>query len=184
MSVSIVYETHSTTMDNENGIATGWLPGELSTAGRAQARELGERRRDDNIAAIYVSDLARALETVRIAFEGSAVPVVVDARLRECNYGRFNGMPAAQLHNERASHVDVAWPDGESYEEVVRRTRPLLADVLARWDNERVLLVGHSANWWALDHLLDGRDMNELVVRDFDWRPGWEYTLATNDLIG
>jgi len=27
MTIQIVFETHSTTEDNENGIATGWLPG-------------------------------------------------------------------------------------------------------------------------------------------------------------
>ena len=54
MSVSIVYETHAISTDNEAGIATGWLPGRLSETGRTGARELGERRRDDGIAAIYV----------------------------------------------------------------------------------------------------------------------------------
>jgi len=41
MAISLVYETHSTTLDNEAGVATGWLPGELSPAGRGGARELG-----------------------------------------------------------------------------------------------------------------------------------------------
>jgi hypothetical protein len=34
MTVEIVYETHSVTTDNEAGIATGWLPGQLSDEGR------------------------------------------------------------------------------------------------------------------------------------------------------
>lgn len=33
MAVQIVFETHATTRDNEAGIATGWLPGELSDEG-------------------------------------------------------------------------------------------------------------------------------------------------------
>ena len=38
MTVEIIFETHSITVDNEAGIATGWLPGRLSAAGReAQA---------------------------------------------------------------------------------------------------------------------------------------------------
>ena len=49
MSVSIVFETHSISTDNEAGIATGWLPGRLSESGRTAARELGARRRDDGI---------------------------------------------------------------------------------------------------------------------------------------
>ncbi len=176
--LTLVYETHSTTTDNQAGIATGWLPGELSETGRQQARELGERRRDDGIAAIYVSDLKRALDTVAIAFEGSDLSVIVDARLRECNYGRLNGTPRTELDGQRGVRVDEAWPDGESYRDVVERTRTLLDDVQTQWAGQRVLWVGHSANRWALEHLVLGRDLVELVVAEFGWQPGWEFTLA------
>jgi hypothetical protein len=30
MAVSVVFETHSVTVDNERGVTTGWLPGQLS----------------------------------------------------------------------------------------------------------------------------------------------------------
>ena len=63
MSVELVYETHAITTDNEAGIATGWLPGVLSAAGQDSARELGVRRRNDGIETVYVSDLARAVQT-------------------------------------------------------------------------------------------------------------------------
>jgi broad specificity phosphatase PhoE len=181
MAVTLVYETHATTTDNEAGIATGWLPGELSERGRVQAAELGARRRDDGIDRVYVSDLARALETVRIAFEGSRLPVSVDSRLRECNYGRLNGMPRARLDAERARHVDEAWPGGERYRDVVERTRSFLEDVRERHGGGhgggRVLVVAHSANRLALDHLLLGHDLAALVAAPFEWRPGWEYVL-------
>jgi alpha-ribazole phosphatase/probable phosphoglycerate mutase len=179
VSLQLVYETHAITTDNEAGIATGWLPGRLSARGRETAAELGARRWDDGLAAVYVSDLERALETVRIAFGGSPIPVVVDPRLRECNYGALNGMPRARLDRERAGHVDVPWPGGESYRDVVERTRTLLADLVARWDGQRVLVVAHSANKHALDHLLLGRDLGELVAPGMDWRPGWEYEIPT-----
>ena len=41
MAVELIYETHSLTVDNERGVATGWLPGELSARGRALARAIG-----------------------------------------------------------------------------------------------------------------------------------------------
>ena len=47
MAIELVFETHSTTVDNEEGRATGWQPGRLSEQGRAQARQLGQRRRRD-----------------------------------------------------------------------------------------------------------------------------------------
>ncbi|MEJ7772125.1 MAG: histidine phosphatase family protein [Geodermatophilaceae bacterium] len=67
MAVQLIYETHSTTRDNEAGIATGWLPGELSEAGVQNAADLGERRRDDGIDVIYASDLQRAVQSTQIA---------------------------------------------------------------------------------------------------------------------
>ncbi|MFS8580670.1 MAG: histidine phosphatase family protein, partial [Novibacillus thermophilus] len=68
-----------------------WLPGRLSERGRAVAVELGERRRDDGLAAVFTSDLDRAVETARIAFVGTDIPVFQDKRLRECDYGELNG---------------------------------------------------------------------------------------------
>jgi alpha-ribazole phosphatase/probable phosphoglycerate mutase len=173
-----VYETHSTTTDNEAGIATGWLPGRLSAAGRRQAAELGDRRRNDGIAAVVVSDLARAQETAQIAFAGSDLEIITDARLRECNNGRLNGHPVAELAPQRPRHVLDPWPEGESYMDVVKRTRLLLDDLVTQWSGARLLLVGHSANKWALDHLLLVADLEELAGAGMDWRPGWEYVVS------
>ncbi len=175
MTLSIVYETHSLTEDNEAGIATGWLPGKLSADGRRLARELGERRRNDGIAAVFVSDLARAVETADIAFEGSGIPLLLDWRLRECDYGSLNGAPVDLLRGERGKHISVPFPGGESYDAVVARTRPVLADLKARFDGQRVLIISHSANKWALDVILNGARLESLVDAGFPWREGWEY---------
>ena len=76
MAIEIVYETHSITEDNEQWIATGWLPGRLSDAGRNNAGALGQRRGDDGLATILPSDLQRAIETVEVALAGSGIPVL------------------------------------------------------------------------------------------------------------
>ncbi len=177
MAVEIIYETHSLTMDNETGFATGWLPGQLSEAGRRLARELGERRCRHGIAAVFVSDLARAVETAEIAFSGSGIPIYQDARLRECNYGSLNGMPVARLVSERSRHIDEPYPDGQSYREVVDQMRDFLRDLAAGWDGSRVLIIAHSANKWALDHLLNGVVLEDLVDVPFGWQEGWLYEL-------
>ena len=177
MGVELTYETHATTEDNEQGVATGWLPGRLSARGRREAVLLGDRRRPEGYAAVLVSDLARAVETVAIAFAGSDVPVRQDARLRECDYGDLNGCRAADLARKRLIHVEIPFPGGQSYAQVVDQTRDLLDEVRAEFDRARVLLVAHSANRWALQHLLDGTPLAEVVAAPFDWRPGWSWTL-------
>ena len=180
MTVEIIYETHSTTTDNEAGIATGWLPGQLSREGRRQAQQLGLRRRDQNIAAVFVSDLQRAVETAEIAFAGSGISIYRDARLRECNYGALNGMPVAQLTHERRRRIDEPYPAGQSYRQVVAQTRDFLDELVARWDGSRVVVIAHSANRWALDHLLQGAALEDLVDAPFGWQEGWWYLLPTD----
>jgi broad specificity phosphatase PhoE len=175
--LDLVYESHSTTVDNEERRATGWLPGVLSAAGREQARALGARRRNDRLDAVFSSDLARAVETARIAFEGSEIPLLLDWRLRECNYGQLNGKPVAELDPGKASRVDTPYPGGESYRQVVDRVASFLDD-LGRWfDGGRVLIISHASPHWAIQTLLLGRPLEELVVEPFEWQDGWLYRL-------
>lgn len=180
MAVQLVFETHSTTLDNERGIATGWLPGELSPQGRENARELGERRRDDGIACVFTSDLARAVETVEIAFAGSSIEIREDERLRECNYGELNGVPVEQLE-PRSRFIDEPFPGGQSYRDCVRLMAGFLADVEREFDGRRVLVIGHSAQRWALRELLDGVPLRLLVDAPFRWQEGWEYAMPDDD---
>ena len=92
----------------------------------------------------------------------------------------LNGMPTEQLEGERVRHVDEPWPHGESYRQVVERMRSLLVDLLARWDGFRILLVSHSANRSAFDHLLLGEDLHNSVAAGMAWQEGWEYVVPSD----
>jgi len=173
VSVRITYVTHSTTTDSEAGIATGWNPGVLSELGREQARELGERYAGTQFDAIYVSDLARAVDSATIAFGEGAFRL--DARLRECDYGARNGTPITRA--ERIEHATKPFPGGESYADVVERMRGLLVDLGAQHRGEHVLLVAHSAPRVALEHLLNGVPLDEAVAMPNEWQPGWSYVV-------
>jgi hypothetical protein len=49
--------------------------------------------------------------------------------------------------------------------------------VAVRWAGRRVLIVGHVATWWALEHRLHGRPLDDLADAPFRWQEGWEYVL-------
>jgi 2,3-bisphosphoglycerate-dependent phosphoglycerate mutase len=178
VAIELVFETHATTVDNELGRATGWRAGQLSAQGRAQARRLGDRRTSDGIAAVFSSDLARAAETASVAFGTSAIPVLLDWRLRECDYGLRNGMPVAELQAGRRGHLDRPYPGGESWRQAVGRVGRFLGDLPLRWDGQRVLVIGHVATRWGLDHFITGVALEDLAEQDFAWQEGWEYRLS------
>ena len=177
MTVRITFETHSTTTDNENGIATGWLPGELSSTGREQARLLGKRRRMDAVDAVFTSDLARAVETAALAFQPTTIPILHDWRLRECDYGELNGAPRSQVIEPLLEYLSVPYPGGESWTEAIARVGGFLRDLPARWAGCHVVVIGHVATRWGLDHFINDRPLEELAAQEFSWQEGWEYAL-------
>ena len=167
------------TTDFPRSAATGWLPGRLCARGRANAAEMGWRRRDDGIAAVFTSDLRRAAETAEIAFGDTDIPILYDWRLRECDFGVRNGSPAAQLRLDRMDYLDQPYPGGESHRQAVQRVAGLLADLPTRWAGRRVMVIGHVATQRALEHVINGVSVQELTAADFEWRAeGWEYRLG------
>jgi alpha-ribazole phosphatase/probable phosphoglycerate mutase len=100
-------------------------------------------------------------------------------RLRECNYGELNGVPVARIAAERANRVATPFPGGQSYTDVVRATETFLRELETQWNGRRVLLIAHSANLWALQVLLGGARLEDLVTAQFDWQPGWFFTSPT-----
>ena len=174
MAINIVFETHSWTEDNDRGVATGWRHGRLSPRGEALARELGDRRRDDGIAAVFTSDLYRAVQTVEIAFEDSTIPVLHDWRLRECDYGELNGMPARAVHSA-VKDLDEAYPGGESWLAAIQRVSRFLDDLPLRWGGTRVLVVGHVATLMGLEHRINGVPLDDIRSVFDPWREGWEF---------
>lgn len=170
----IVFETHATSLDNEAGLASGWFDVDLSPAGEQQAAELGARYAVTPPDVAFTSDARRARRTVEIAF-GNQVDIVCDRRLRECDYGRLTRASTSDIDAIRHSHIDAPFPDGESYRDVVSRVREWLDEVLQQHAGTTVLVVGHRATWYALEHLLAGRPLADVIAAEWRWQPGWHY---------
>jgi alpha-ribazole phosphatase/probable phosphoglycerate mutase len=80
---------------------------------------------------------------------------------------------------ERSRRIEVPFPGGQSYRDVVDQTASLLEDLRARHDGQTVVLIGHSANLWALEHLLAGAQLQELVDAPSTWQEGRRFRLDT-----
>ncbi len=175
--VTIIFETHSTTVDNEAKLAAGWYNVPLSSLGEQQAEQLGERRAGEHFDAIFCSDLQRSYNTAKLAF-GDKFPIILDERLRECNYGSLNRTPKANIEAIREQALTVPFPEGESYEDTSRRMKSFLQDLLKDYDGKTVMIVGHRATQYGLDQWIKGMSLHDAVLAPWQWQAGWKYELS------
>lgn len=177
--VTIIFESHATTFDNENHLSSGHNDVALSPLGLDQAKELGDRRRGEHFDAIFCSDLERSYKTGEIAFAGTDVPVIRDARLREVDYGDMTQKPADEVTAMKPACIEIPFPNGESYVQSSARMKAFLDDLAHDYDGKRVMIIGHRATQYALEHWINGVPLAEIVPAPWKWRPGWEYVMKS-----
>jgi 2,3-bisphosphoglycerate-dependent phosphoglycerate mutase len=129
---------HGETDWNAVGRLQGHTDRSLSDYGRRQARQLAEELVGEELDAIYASDLARARETAEIAGERLGLPVVLDADLREKDWGTWEGLTAVE--RDRVEFV------GESTEAHQQRMLRALSRIAERHPGGRVLVVTHGGS--------------------------------------
>ncbi len=130
---------HGETDWNADGRLQGQTDRPLSDYGRRQARQLAEELVDEELEAIYASDLARARETADIVGERLGLPVALDPQLREKDWGTWEGLTAVE--RDRVEFV------GESTEAHSERMLHALRRISERHPGDaRVLVVTHGGS--------------------------------------
>jgi broad specificity phosphatase PhoE len=130
---------HGETDWNAEGRLQGQTDRPLSDFGRRQARQLADEMADEELEAIYSSDLSRARETAAIVAERLGLPVVLDPDLREKDWGSWEGLTSVE--RDRVEFV------GESTEEHRERILRALRRISERHPGGgRVLVVTHGGS--------------------------------------
>lgn len=180
MSVRITYFVHGTTKDNETGISSGWSDAALSDTGVRQGKELRAQTKDRKFDVVFCSDLKRAADSAKLAFEGRA-PIIPDARLRECDYGKYNRQPSSIVEPMQENMITERFPDGESYEDVKARIADFLQFLKQNYDGKYVAMVAHKVPQLALEVLLKGKTWEQAFAEDWrkteSWQAGWEFEI-------
>ena len=87
---------HGETRWNAAGRIQGWAPVPLSDRGREQAAQVGSALvADEDVDRIVSSDLRRTHETATVIAEAVGADVETDSRLRERDFGVFQGVASA-----------------------------------------------------------------------------------------
>lgn len=143
--MDIVFVRHGRTRINQEGRYGGFLDTEISEEGIAEIKRTEEHLRDIEFDAVYASPLKRAVQSASILRSD----FIVDDRLREMNFGIFEGLSYKETL-ERYPNESKCWgedyinyclPDGESMKQVYDRTM----DFIKSMDKsmKRVLVVTH-----------------------------------------
>jgi alpha-ribazole phosphatase len=146
----LVLVRHGEPEDWVRGRCYGQLDPGLSARGREQIEWTKHWLAGLSSAAIYASPQRRALDTVAlVARRGDRV--IVDARLREMNFGKFEGMTYDDIAEQFAETyqewmlrpTEVCFPHGETFSEMTDRVRAALEDVRRMHAGQVVTIVSH-----------------------------------------
>lgn len=147
---------HGESVANVENWFAGHRDAPLTEVGREQAATLAKVLRHTAYDRVFVSDMARALDTARAIVEGRGLELVVTQSLRERYCGDLEGISTAEL-DRRGMHgqfrvFDWRPPGGESLRDVAKRVLGFLAGVDA---DDRTLVVCHGAVMRAVVGVLD-----------------------------
>ncbi len=177
MRTKILYFVHGTTYDNAAEKCSGWKNVELNELGIQQAKNLREQANNPCFDVLFTSDLKRSIDSAEFAWP--EFEKIQDARLKECNYGDFDGESKDLVIYE--NYIDKPFPNGESLKDVEKRISDFINDIKQEYTGKRIAIIAHRAPQLAFEVLTKDITWEEAIENDWrktkSWQPGWEYYL-------
>ena len=146
---------HGQTVDNLENRIQGHTDSPLTDLGLRQAEAVAGRLASESFAAIYSSDLGRAVQTAEIVALRHGLPVQTTPLLRESNLGVAEGLTVAEFA-ERWPEENRLWrmdsskhrpPGAETIEHVVDRCGEFIQQALAEHkDGDKLAVIAHSGS--------------------------------------
>jgi probable phosphoglycerate mutase len=151
----------------------------LSALGERQAAALGRwwARNLQPADVVLCSPYVRAQETASIALASAGwnVPVVVDERLREKEFGLLDRLTRAGIEARFPEQAELRRqlgkfyyrpPGGESWTDVILRLRSIFDEICAEYADRRVVVVAHQVNVLCFRYVLERLNEKELLTID------------------
>lgn len=153
--MNIYVVRHGETEENIKGTYCGALDVALTEKGVRQAELLGEKLKDIKFSKVYVSPTIRTYATLKAIIKDSC-KAIEDSRIKEINFGAFEGKTYDYISKNYKKQCEIwqedwcgfAPPEGESYEQMYKRTCSFIEDLKKDMDNnankdDNILIVTH-----------------------------------------
>jgi len=166
-------KSNATNVINGN-IANNHFP--LTEKGIKQAEESGEKLKDKKIDLIIASDFVRTRETAEIVADKIGIAkesIIFDERLREGNFGIFEGKNPVEYHayfSETIEKFNKELPEGETLTDMKKRITELLYETDENRKNKNILFVSHEYPVWMMFAGAYGWT-NEMSIKEKEGKP-------------
>lgn len=164
---------HGETDWNVEGRMQGSKNSNLTEQGKEEALNLGNSLKETKIDYIYTSPLTRAYDTALLIKGDRDISIEIHSNLKEMNFGIWEGMQSDYIEREYGDEYYKFWKephlytsiDGESFNEVIKRVKVALDDIINQNKGENILLVTHSIVIKAIYAIVKGYELKEF------WNP-------------
>jgi broad specificity phosphatase PhoE len=197
--VQVFLVRHGATDWNLQGRCQGSTDLELSEVGIRQAEGIARSLTDEQVQAIYASNLKRAQQTAAFISLHHRLPVLIENDVRELDHGALEGLTFAEIkenHTEfiqkwRTEPAEIQVPGGERLVDVALRAWNGLNRIAGRHGaDENVVVVSHNFPILGIICRVTGTHLNH--YRNFHLDPcgvtrlsrngaaDWQVTLINN----
>lgn len=175
---------HGQTEDNKNHTFSGWRDTDLTPAGVEEAKEIGEKLKNEPVTKAYQSDQIRSKHTLDFVLNDyhQEIEIITDPRIKERNYGDLTGLnkndiEAKEPENYKLWHrsYDIPPPNGESIKDVEARVIPFLDELKKSLKPNDIVFISSSANAIRpMRKFFEGLSNEEMV--SYEYTPGKIYS--------
>ncbi len=140
---------HGRAKSNKNGFVSSWpekVENPLTREGKKQIEKIVPKLKQEKIDLIFSSDILRCKETARIIAKRLGFKINFDKRLREIDFGIFNGKSIEAWRGyfkNRAEKFRKRAPDAENYRDIKKRIASFIKEVDKKFKNKNILIVSH-----------------------------------------
>ena len=153
--MKLIFVRHGKTHFNELDIKQGWCDSPLSKTGEKQVASTALQLKDYPITKAYSSPLGRAIQTAKAMLVYHDLPLQLDDRLKEINFGKFEGITCKfvdTFHLESSdwltSHnMDYTAYEGGHIKDVIKAHKDFVEEIIKESNEEDILLMtGHGCS--------------------------------------
>ena len=142
---------HGEAESNVKNIVSSWpekFHNPLTEGGIAKIKKVAQELKNKKIGLIFSSPLLRTKQTAEIVGKLLKINPKTDKRLRELEFGTFNGQSAKEFmkyFKNKEERLKRKTPKGENYVDMLKRVWDFFREINKKYRGKNILIVSHQA---------------------------------------